>query len=497
MDNEPNEQSQDKPTIGDTLKKEFKRNHTVDDNPLTPEEGLVEPTLNDILTRVITFSNAPFTTLDATFTPYLDANGQLPQFGEKYGTSVLTATDHTIRGGSFSSAMAREDSDWRQKVEHEGTKIGPSRPRFGNSPDGVLTGDHAIHRINDVMGLGSMVTIPLWHTGIWVTIKAPSESQLLELERRCNAEKTMLARRTSGMLYSNNGIYIINYLMSFILNHVHDSSLENTTRENLKRVIKITDIQTLAWGMACAIYPKGYDYARPCTANPRQCTHITRGKVNLGKMFFTDTAAVTEHQRKMMTRRNDKFSSEEIRIYQDDHRRGGDRTVEVDDGIRAVLKVPTLEEYFNSGFKWVDGIYRMLEGALGVSLKQNEREAYVKEQAKLTALQQYSHWVREIQIEEDTVIKDRDTLDRVVGTLTGSDTIYTNFLKEIGQYIDDSTLSVIALPRTECPACGKTQRGDVHDDFHPHLLPVNAVNAFFTLLFLKTQGSISRDTTVD
>lgn len=385
------------------------------------------------------------------------------------------------KGDSFSDSVEREGSAWRQKVEYNGAYLGAGRPRFGDNSSNVISGERALMKVSSMLGLGSMVQIPLWHTGIWVSIKAPTEASLLELERRIANEKIRLGRYTNGMVFSNTSVYTVSYVVNFVLEHVYDASVKNISQDSLKDLIKTTDIPTLVWGLACAIYPNGYDYSRPCTTNPSECQHIVNGVLNIAKLFWTDNDSLSTYQRKHMQRRQDKFTKEELDRYEQEHVRGGVYRINLSENLNVTLRVPTIAQYETSGFAWVEGIVELLEGSLGVSLRGEERDDYIVDQGRLTALRQYSHWVKNIEAGDD-LIEDTETTEELLGLLSSDQELADSFFEKVGQYIDDSTVSLIAIPKYDCPACGGEQHGDVHDLRHPHLLPIDAVSVFFTLL---------------
>lgn len=375
----------------------------------------------------------------------------------------------------------REDALWRQKVNIDGEELGASRPRFGGSNSGIISGESALLKVNSILGLGAMVQVPLWHTGIWVTLKAPSEGSLLELERRLATSKAELGRDTSGLSFSNKNIYTVMHIVNFALDHVYDASVKNITKEYLKKHIACTDIPMLVWGLACASYPSGYDFARPCTVQPDNCTHIVTGKVNIGKLIWTDTEALSMTQRRMMSRRNEKVTEDHIKQYKDEHSRGGPNTVAIQEGLRLRVGVPSISEYETAGYQWVDGISRLLESSLGVTLKGDERRVFIEEQSLATTLRQYGHWVKEIEV-GDELINDRVTIDGVLNTFSSDKKIRNTILQEVGKYIDNATISFIAIPKYSCPNCGEEQKGDTVQEPHPELLPLDPVGCFFTLL---------------
>lgn len=443
--------------------------------------GEEEPTAEKIQSAMLSILNVSMSELDKLTELYPKLDSSSGDQGRAWLAALVQGMEHLVQGNSLSDSVNRADSFWKQTVNFNGDNLGPAKPKFSSKGGSVISGERAIMKATTVLGLGAVVQIPLWHTGIWVNIKAPSESSLLELERRIANEKISLGRASSGMIFSNSSVYTVSYVVNFVLNHIYDASVKNITQDALKEMIDIRDIPLLVWGMACSIYPNGYNYARPCTANPSECQHVVSGKINLAKMFWIDNNSLSVWQRQLMSRRNDKFTDDELKRYKEDHTRGGNRVVKLTEDLRIKLKVPNIAEYELAGFTWVDNIVKLLEGSLGVSLKGQERDTYISDQGRITALRQYSHWVGEIEVGEDT-ITDRETIEVLLGNLSSQDEIYTAFFTEVGKYIDDSQIAIVGIPKYKCPACSGEQVGEIHTELHPDILPIDAVRTFFTLL---------------
>lgn len=390
-------------------------------------------------------------------------------------------------GDFFESSLAREASLWRQAVEHEGEEITAARPRSKSSNNGPsqLSGDKAIFKLTNVLGLGTVVQIPLWHTGMWVSLKAPSDGELLELERSIAFEKIELGRHTNGMVFSNSSVYFINKLLNFVLAHVFDSSLKTNSTKALKREILVNDLPVLLWGMSCAIWPNGYPFSQPCTSDAEKCQHVTKETLNLSKLCWTDNQALTTKQRKHMVERGKKYQHDDFLSYQAEHIQPQSRVVKIHENLSVRLKVPTLDEYEASGFKWVDGIVQMVENSFSRELRNDERNQYINEQGRASALRQYGHWVSEIVISDGDNITDRDTIDSALDRISSDKDVTDKFFEQIGKFIDDSTVSLIAIPQYACPSCGGNQAG-AHPRY-PHLIPLGVAQVFFTLLGQRVQ----------
>lgn len=403
--------------------------------------------------------------------------------GQMWANSLQASIQHHVIGGTFDTSLTREDSMWGQVVEHEGDRICAGRPSFGGADSGPLTGERAIIKTTALMGLGALVQVPLWHTGIWISFKAPSDASLLELERRIAEEKVNLGRQTNGMVFSNSTVFLMSYLLNFAFKHVYDCSLPDLRLEALKAKIKITDIPSIVWGLACTIYPNGYPLAQPCVDNPEKCQHVAHELLALNKLLFVDNKALTTFQRKLMTKRRNRFSDEELERYQQEHTRGGERICKINDVVSLRLNVPTIQQYENSGFSWIEGIETMMVESFSQNLRGDERNEYMFEQSQVTKLRQYSHWIDRVLVSsgEDKVetIEDRETIEELMGRMSANQDFATSCLEEISKYIDDSTVALIAIPMYNCPECGASQVPK--DSPNPYLIPLDMARIFFTL----------------
>lgn len=414
--------------------------------------------------------------------PNLDITSS--EAGQRWYALLQTAQEYLMRGNALIGALSRNDGLWRQSVANGGEELRAGKPRFGENsdPNNHLTGERAVLKMTSVLGLGAIVQIPLWHTGIWLSLKVPSEAELLELERRLSMEKVALGRATNGLVYSNSSIYSNSYLINLALSKVYDASVKDINLQTLKETILLTDLQTLIWGLACTIWPNGYPYEEPCTADPANCQYVMSELLNITKLSWTDNRALTEFQRKHMAVRNNKATPDQLKRYKEEHKYNDKRTFSMKDGELTVeLRVPTLAEYEQSGFDWVDNIVSQTDQAFGTSMTDEERNEYIINQGKATTMRQYSHWVERLVLADDGgIVNDRATIEQVITTLSSDGECQKEFFDGIAKFIDATTISLIALPRYECPNCHKDSKPE--SKVHPHLVPMDVARVFFTLL---------------
>lgn len=490
------------------MSEEEKKGQEVEQTPIAPEEptAVEEAPADEVVNNVeltadcyspekkevtdserISLLNVTMAELDEQLKRYPSTDFGRGEEGRRWATFITEAAPHLMSGSSYDKSVTREDSLWKQGAEYEGVDLVAKRPRLGGGDgSGKLSGERALLRVTSATGLGAVVQIPLWYTGIWVTIKAPGDDELLELNRRIAQEKIRLGRDTSGMVFSNESVYITAMVVNFALRRVYDASVKDITLSNLKNIIKVNDIPSLVWGLLCTIYPGGYPLARPCTADPTRCQHVVKETLNITKLLWVDNRALNEKQRKHMARRVNSFSLDEIEAYQEEHIRGVERTHRINDEVKLLLKVPTITEYEEAGYSWVDGIVEMVDGAFDVPLRGQERESYITEQARVSVMRQYAHWVDKIIVGDD-VIDDLETLEDIMNRWSSDEDITTGFITRVGEMIDDSVVSLIAVPRYNCPKCNHPSGVD-HK--HPHLIPLEMVRVFFTLLHQRLETKL-------
>lgn len=92
------------------------------------------------------------------------------------------------------TAVDREGSLWKQGLKSERGNIAMGALSFKNAAGEMLTGEKAVLQVRALLGLGSTIQVPLWHSGFHLTIKAPSEIAQLELNRRLMDEKVITSR---------------------------------------------------------------------------------------------------------------------------------------------------------------------------------------------------------------------------------------------------------------------------------------------------------------
>lgn len=390
--------------------------------------------------------------------------------------TILGTLVDSLQTKHFQNIGERAGSDWGQGMEHGGSLFSAGKPKLAATADPVM-------RIRNELGMGSLIQVPLWHSGIWITLNTPSDSALLELEQRMAMEKVSLGRSSNGMIFSNSEIYTKNHLVDFIMEHVYSVTAESKESSFLKAIILDLDYPQLVWGMALSCYPGGYPLLQPCVANPESCTHVVEALINLARISWVDRSRLSAAQRIHMLNRGKPSTVAKIQEYQKEFSATAHGEVKVNDTVSLRMRTPSLEESKIIGYAWVEQILNTTQKAFGMRLADGAREQYVQNQALLTSLRQYGQWfdavIRTSPGGDDEVVTEREPVDDIITMIASSNEMSTAVYKAVRKFIDDSTLSMIALPKYKCPMC----QGEPSEEYlkHPKLIPLDVVQVFFTL----------------
>jgi len=386
-------------------------------------------------------------------------------------------------GGLLNKATLRPGAQYRQGVLAEKGILNAGNVRFRDTGDARLTGERAVLRVRGLLGLGSVIRIPLWHSGFWISLKAPSEASLLELNRKLTEEKITLGRSTFGMAFANTTVFFAGWIMDFALSHVYDSTLTPEAESNMRELIRAEDIPLIAWGLACVCWPQGFPYAR-AVLDPKAGEKVIKEKLNINKLLWVDNSALTAWQITHMSKiHGHHHAVTDLERYRKEFTRGHGREIVINEDMSIQLRSPTMTQYLNSGQKWINNIVHMVDKTFEQPTNEQVRDSYIWDQGKATNMRQYAHFVESIKVtggegQPDDIIVDEDTIDSIIDALSSDPDTRKKYFDGIKGYIEDSVISIVAIPATEKEDTATLPR-------FPNLLVLDTLSVFFTLLVQK------------
>jgi len=395
----------------------------------------------------------------------------------------------------FRATLEDPDANFTQKPEYKGKVLTASVPRFDKVENSVLKGEKAVIRIMQTLGLGNLIQIPLWHSGMHFTIKPPTEAELIELNRQFIADKIQFGRYSYGLAFSNTMCYTTDRLVDFALNHLYNSTLKTDVLDpvELKKLISCQDIPILVWGVLCSIYSNGYKYKRACIANPETCNHVIEETINITKLLVTNTNSLTDYQLEHMSYRQPRSRSlDQVTKYKDELTNTHQSRVRIDDdrNIYITIKTPSIHDYVNSGHLWVSNIVNTVEKTIASDATENEKDLLITRYAQASRLRQYSHWIESIEIDTN-ISEDRETIDELLNVLSSDDDISNLIMKKVREYIDHSVIALIGIAEFDCPKCKGTNSNPVYPKFSRYI-PIDVFPVFFSLATQRLTRLIER-----
>ena len=316
-------------------------------------------------------------------------------------------------------------------------------------------------------------------------IRTPDESSLIELYNSIARERTILGRQTYGLMLSSWQGHIADTLVDFICAHISSTSLIIGPDEDIRDYIVSLDLQTLVWGLVCSIWTNGFNYYRSCVALPKnedetKCTHQINEKICVDNLQIIDKSQMTDWQiRHMSERATGKMTVESVKRYREEFLKGKEKRVRISEELEMVISLPNINEYNLSSRRVVDDLEEKYGRAMTVD--ENKRNQALLMHGNANACRQYEHMVKQIIINDDIVLDTQEEVSNALIDLSAADEARETFFKEIKNYIDDSTISLICIPNYECPACKQPQQLPDENIKYPDFIPIDVIYIFFIL----------------
>lgn len=413
----------------------------------------------------------------------------------------LSVLDRSLRSLPQSTeaqdALSRVESEWSNRVLNEAdAPLVMHRLRSNETPDTELRAEKASMAARTWLDMGTIVNVPLWHSGIWLTIRDPGDMALQEALRKQLTERIRVGRDSHSMGFSSFMVYTLETLVELILSNVTARSVHADIKTaNLIDHISVLDFPTLVWGLASAVYPNGFEYSRACTSGAEKCTHIVHENLNLNTCLFVDKKKLTSEQLKHMSNMGKGWAkAEDLKRYRDQFtlNLGYQKPIKAGNGKEAVLnmKIPTIAEAIDNGHIWLDTISNFVTQALGLDASNEERQTYQRDLALTTEAGQFTQWISQIVI--GGLIKDPATLRNVFyHDISTDDVLLENLKLAIAEFSTKAIVSTIGVLNYTCPACKRPQMVAEGDDpvnpnqDMPLTIAIDPTATFFELMYRK------------
>lgn len=393
-----------------------------------------------------------------------------------------------------------EEDEWNNLPTCGEQRIAISQANAASSTD-------PIQRIRGKLGLATEANIPMWHSGLHFTIQGPGVLEQLRLETKLLDEKITMARDSSGLVYSASSVYLNTAVANFILGCVTKTNVGITNPEELKKLLLITDLEPLALGAASTIFPEGYNLDRPCLTTFGGCGRVETRKVNLRRMVFVRRSRINDSQFSLMAKRFSRVDVQTVQAYQQSIRPEVSRSVDIGNGFKLILRVPTFADYERQATAWMDQMDNRARVVMASYANETDRQTYLMRANNIAMVMAHSSWIEAVSEvgptpeSDDIIILSRnltgdqagdleaqyvadEKLDQLLESFADDGELTQKISEGIEIFINAMTLATVAVPKSKCPGCGLPLTGDSLSK-HPHLVSVNPFEVFFTLIHHK------------
>lgn len=407
------------------------------------------------------------------------------------------------QGKEYTSFFDRPSEDLAQVVDVDNGKLHIRNPKV-QIGGRELTGRNSVMALSSVFGLGKPSTIPLYVSGLTLTVGNFRRSEYSNLQARLIRMQSELGTRIHGRLFNGDDMRVVGTIMDYVLDHVISASVEEWSsgnKEMLASLIKAPDIPHLLAGVLDSIYGNNYPMSRRCiNVMSGKCDYKSEVKLAKNGIEFEadtlisfkhlpwhDRSRLTPAMRRHMAAKSRKI--EDIRKYQQDYEDSlGLDPIDVncnEHTVRIATRIPTIQQLVDASRYWYAEVDRHVDSLLSDFVGSNndrrsQRTEYINLYRKVMRAQADVGWVKSIAIinqetDETTVVDDIEDVFDNIALVSEDNTLYETFLKGITEYQENSIISFTGTLNYVCPKCGTEQSPG-----HKHgLIPVNVVGFFF------------------
>ena len=387
--------------------------------------------------------------------------------------------------GVFHTTANDPDAEFVQAVETESGRMAPGFPTYKSVSNESLSGERAVLRFMDHVNLGGVLRLPCWNTGMWITIKPPSDKRLHQLSRQVLEDKIRLGRHSMGASYNNVTVFYADAILETLFSHIYQTNVKSN--KAYADMLSCHDILPLVLGLAASVFRNGVPYQRACTFDPTKCNHVIEEKLDLSKLLWVNRKALTKKQLAILSKSSaGAITDDDLKVYAEENYKAVNRFVKINEksemGFTIKLKVPTIAEHLASGHRWVGDIVQMVNAALGMDASQNARNQYVNEQGAATELRQYAHWIDNIIYGDNVQFENRADMEQALDALSADNVARDEILEAVRKFISESTLTMVGIPTYTCPNCKGHNVDDSTGEPFKGIIPLNVYRTFFLLI---------------
>jgi len=358
--------------------------------------------------------------------------------------------------------------------------------------------------VRDALGLSQRVAFPMWGSGIHVRMIAPGALAQLGLDTQLGQEKVREAMESAGYSLAAPAVFLNRELADFAIKHFLNTTAGTVDPKTLKSIITLLDFDQMITSMAFSLFPKGFPVTRYCTNSALNCDGEITDLLNINRMVIVLDSRLDEHQKRFMSKRSGQHDIKTILNYQAKMRPEVSRYIDLGNGVRLKLRVPTLAQYESTSTAWLDNMTAESKQLISSNAREEDRQNYLLRAQQISTVMAYACWVEAVVRQSDEleaepeVIQTRllpegatpdqqfeadKEIDDFLRDFASDPDLTKKFTDALEKFIAAMTLTTVCIPKVHCPKCGQPIDKDEGIKLgHPALVTINPSEFFFTLL---------------
>lgn len=402
--------------------------------------------------------------------------------------------EEIINGRAFNSLKLGEESLDMREVKI--SSISPAK----------LKQEDRINRFKAMIGAGTTVSIPLYHSGFRLIVSPPTQSELIQLEVEILKSEVNIGRDTIGFITSNRRGFGIGTMRDFILSKTIASTLD-VDKENIFQYVSILDLDAIILGLMASTYVNKISVSRSCINSIKVndngeliCDKVVRADLDPYKLLFVNTSSLSGSMIAQIAKRKansvtledlENYKSEMNSIFTERYKRKSVLKIEQKDqgtNYELELRVPSVDEYVNDASIWLDNIIADVDRIVAASSEMNKNTIMDRLVAS-KFIGMFNSNIRSVSVtnemgdilEEEK--EDRFIINSFLETITSSGEHTADIIEGITDFVNKSMNSLVATPNYVCPKCNtlQSEQTSTNKDFS-ELIPLNMLDFFFSLL---------------
>lgn len=404
------------------------------------------------------------------------------------------------------NTLVKEADKLANSVEYGNDTFQTKIQKFSKQ-SGRIKGDNALARFSSLLGVGEPITVPLWHSGFSITLRPPTQRSVIILENMISGNEIELGRNTNTMIYSNYSVIYNRIVSDFILEHIITTTLDIPETDDIRKYILINDFYPILNALLGSMHPKGYIITKSCSntiqieGNDTVCSSIISANIDFKKLLWVDRTKINKYMLNHMSKKlPNSHTVNDILEYQKQISDIKNSQIKLDlennVNIDLNIKTPTLLDHINLGEKWINNIITDAETVFTNDDNTEAKNKKIKEMATSNILGIYNSYVTSIDTRTDNgniTIDNPDNITTALADISYNNEAFNIFKDKIKEYINNTTIALVAIPSYKCPKCNKEDLSSSDNPSFKNFIPLNLLELFFVLCIQRINKQINKN----